>query len=181
MAGESQRASLPPCASGTVGGGGSRSDATETREARPVPRRPARTLVRELEPRPVLRVVAVEADERVVRGAEQRRGQVRAAELADQGAAGPGAVLDLQVVVVRFRGEVQEPEVHACERHAECELRAGVSNRRFSEAVNPAPASQTPSLYQAGRSRGGRTPDDKGRRFVLSSAAHALHDPRLRD
>lgn len=72
-------------------------------------------MVRELEPRPVLRVVAVEADERLVRGAEQRRGQVRAAELPDQGAAGRGAVLNLQVVVVRFRGKVQKLNVHAYE------------------------------------------------------------------
>lgn len=103
--------------------GGSRPNAIYTRQARLASARAARTSVRELEPRPVLRVVAVEADERLVRGAEQRRGQVRAAELPDQGAAGRRAVLNLQVVVVRLRGEVQKLHVHAYKKACDTDVK----------------------------------------------------------
>lgn len=95
----------------------------DARQAQLACARAARTSVRELEPRPVLRVVAVEADERLVRGAEQRRGQVRAAELPDQGAAGRRAILNLQVVVVRLRGEVQKLHVHAYERACDTDVK----------------------------------------------------------
>lgn len=76
------------------------------------------TLVSQLKPLPVLGVVAVEVDQRLVRGAEQRGRQVGAAELPEERAGGVRPVLDLQEVVVRLRGEVQELDVRACGRAA---------------------------------------------------------------
>lgn len=69
------------------------------------------TSVGQPEALPALGVVAGEADEGLVRGAEQRGRQVGAAELAEQRAGGVRPVLDLQEVVVGLRGEVQEPDV----------------------------------------------------------------------
>lgn len=74
------------------------------------------TLVSELEPEPVLRVVAVEADERLVRGAQQGRRGVLAAELPDRGARGVRPVLNFKVVVIGFGRKVQKLNVCACGR-----------------------------------------------------------------
>lgn len=66
------------------------------------------TLVSEFEPLPVLRVVAVEVDEGFVRRAEQRGGQLGAAELPDQGAAAVRTVLNFKVVMISFGGKIQK-------------------------------------------------------------------------
>lgn len=74
------------------------------------------TLVSELKPLPVLGVVAVEMDERFVRGAEQGRGGVRTAELPDHGARVVGSVLYFQVVVISFGRKIQKLNMRTWEK-----------------------------------------------------------------
>ena len=74
------------------------------------------TLVSQFKPLPVLGVVAVEVDEGLVCGAEQRGGEVGAAELPDQRAGGVRPVLDLQEVMVCLRREIQELNVRSYEK-----------------------------------------------------------------
>lgn len=56
-------------------------------------------------------MVTVEADERLMCCTEQGQGQVGAAELPDHWAGGVGPVLNLQVVMVCFGGEIQKLDV----------------------------------------------------------------------
>lgn len=93
----------------------------------------ALTLVRELKPEPVLRVVAVEADARLVRGAQQGRRGVLAAELPDRGARGGRPVLNFKVVVVGFGREVQELNVCACGKHRRDESASPCAQPRASQ------------------------------------------------
>ena len=69
------------------------------------------TLVSEFKPLPVLGMVAVEADERLVCRAEQGGRGVGAAELPDGRARVVRPVLNFQVVVIRFRGKIQKLNV----------------------------------------------------------------------
>ena len=66
------------------------------------------TLVSEFKPRPVLRVVTVEVDERLVSGAQQSAGQVRAAELPDHRAGVIRAVLNFKVIMISFGRKIQK-------------------------------------------------------------------------
>lgn len=84
------------------------------------------TLVCELEALPVLRVVTVEVDERLVCGAQQRCWQVTPTELPDHRAGVVRTILNLKVVMVCFRGEIQKLDVCSCKNkctisHVSCQ------------------------------------------------------------
>lgn len=66
------------------------------------------TLVSEFKPRPVLRVVAVEVDERLMSGAQQGAGQVGAAELPDHWAGVIRAILNFKVIMISFGRKIQK-------------------------------------------------------------------------
>lgn len=119
-------------------------------------RSPPPTSVSQLEPLPVLGVVAVEVDEGLVGGAQQGGGQVGTAELPDQRAGAVWPILDLQEVVIRLRGEVQELDVSTCghTRHA-WTLLSSVHHRRLPKAA--ATLFMSPNALQ-GRDRGWRRP-----------------------
>lgn len=71
----------------------------------------ASTLVRDVEARLVLRVVAVEEETGLVGSAEERLGDERPAEAVDDRAGLHRAAADLQVVVDGLGGEVEELQV----------------------------------------------------------------------
>lgn len=73
----------------------------------------ASTLVRDVETRLILRVVAVEEETGLVGGAEERLGDERPAEAVDDRAGLQRAAADLQVVVDGLGGEVEELQVDA--------------------------------------------------------------------
>lgn len=74
-------------------------------------RNAAGTLIRDVEARLVLRVVAVEEEAGLVGGAEERLGHQRPAEAVDDRAGLQRAAADLQVVVDGLGGEVEELQV----------------------------------------------------------------------
>lgn len=72
------------------------------------------TLVCEPEALAILRVVAVEVDDRFMSCAQERSRKLTAAILANQGAAVLGSIMHFQEVVVIFGREVQELDVCSC-------------------------------------------------------------------
>ena len=65
-------------------------------------------MVSEFKPRPVLRVVTVEVDERLVSGAQQGAGQVGAAELPNHRSGVIRAILNFKVIMISFGRKIQK-------------------------------------------------------------------------